>query len=58
MRGLTLYELIMASIQSGTKQPEDMVDLLEEADRCLQFEREGSFEFSIKKKIKLLLQYI
>ena len=31
-RGLTLYEKIIATIQTGQKQPEDMIDLLQDSD--------------------------
>ena len=55
MRGLTLFELITASIQSGSKQLQEMENLLQEAERCLQFEKKGTFEFSIQNKVNYLL---
>ena len=57
-RGLTLYELIMATVQAQVKQPEDLLDLLKEAEKCLQFERKGTFEFVILSKVRLMLQYL
>ena len=57
-RGLTLYELIIANIQSRSKQPEDMMDWIKDAQSCLQYEREGTFEFSVKSKIDYMLSYL
>ena len=57
-RGLTMYELIIANIQADVKQPEDMVEMIREAQSCLQFDREGSFEHSVKTKLDYMLQYL
>ena len=53
-----MYELIIANIQADVKQPEDMVEMIREAQSCLQFDREGSFEHSVKTKLDYMLQYL
>ena len=57
-RGLTLYELAMAQVQSELEQPALIKQQLEEAERCLQFERPGTFEHLIQNKVKQLRQYL
>ena len=57
-RGLTLYELVVASLALGEKQPEELVDSLRDAAACLQWERSGTFEHRIKTKVQEMLQYL
>ena len=57
-RGLTMYELVVATIALGEKQPEELVDSLRDAAACLQWERSGTFEHRIKSKVQEMLQYL
>ena len=57
-RGLTLYELAMAQVQSQLGQSAQIKQQLEEAERCLQFERPGTFEHLIQNKVKQMKQYL
>ena len=55
-RGLTMYELYLSCTQLG--QGEDLLDLLKEAQQCLQHERKGTFEYEVRTKIKFMVQYL
>ena len=57
-RGLTLYELVIASIASGGKQPEELGDKLRDAAACLQWVQCGTFEYRVRSRIQELLQYL
>ena len=55
-RGLTMYELFVSCSQLG--QAEQLLDLLKEAKQCLEHEREGTFEYEVRAKVNLILQYM
>ena len=57
-RGLILYEKIIALIQIGEKQPEDLVLHLQEVGKCLSFSRKGTNEDIIFDRVKTMLQYM
>ena len=57
-RGLTIYELYMAASQLGQGDEEQLLDLLKEADQCLEHERTGTFEYETRMKIKYMLHYL
>ena len=45
-------------VQSERDQPAEIKQQLEEAERCLQFERPGTFEHLIQNKVKQMRQYL
>jgi len=55
-RGLTMYELFVSCSQLG--QADQLLDLLKEAKQCLEHEREGTFEYEVRAKVNLILQYM
>ena len=57
-RGLILYEKIIALIQIGEKQPDDLVLHLQEVEKCLSFSRKGTNEDIIFDRVKTMLQYM
>jgi len=55
-RGLAMYELFVSCSQQG--QADQLLDLLKEAKQCLEHEREGTFEYEVRAKVNLILQYM